>query len=76
MRSAPHLFIDNGANIGYNYCKREVLYMKAKDLTGKRFGKLVVVSRFPENAKNGKSRWLCKCDCGKESIVVGTQLTR
>lgn len=50
--------------------------MKAKDLMGKRFGKLVVISRFPENAKNGKSRWLCKCDCGKESIVVGTQLTR
>lgn len=38
--------------------------MRAKDLTGQRFGKLTVIARG-ENSKNGKSRWVCNCDCGK-----------
>ena len=43
--------------------------MRLEDLTGKRFGRLVVLERA-ENAvaKNGVSRvmWRCKCDCGNE----------
>lgn len=46
-----------------------------KDLMGKRFGKLVVNGRA-ENDKFGRSRWLCKCDCGKEVIVQGTNLSK
>lgn len=34
------------------------------NLVGKKFGKLTVISRA-ENTKDGKARWLCKCDCGK-----------
>lgn len=40
--------------------------MKALDLTGQRFGRLVVLARA-KNARTGttsKSRWLCQCDCG------------
>lgn len=38
-----------------------------KDLTGQRFGRLVVLE---EKSRRGKSRtWLCRCDCGKETIV-------
>lgn len=40
-----------------------------KDLTGQRFGKLTVLSRA-EKDKNGKSRWLCKCDCIDNSEVI------
>lgn len=43
------------------------------DLTGQRFGRLTVVSRA-ENTKNGHPRWLCRCDCGSSSIVVGKDL--
>lgn len=43
-----------------------------EDLTGKRFGKLVVDSK--DAIKN--NFWLCKCDCGKEINVSGYQLTR
>lgn len=43
------------------------------DLSGKRFGKLVVIKR-EENASNGDARWLCKCDCGKHKIIRGTAL--
>ena len=40
---------------------------RIKDLTGKRFGKLVVIKRV-ENEKGRRANWLCRCDCG--SIVV------
>ena len=43
------------------------------DLTGRRFGKLTVIKRV-ENTKANKARWLCKCDCGNEKIVVGGDL--
>ena len=39
---------------------------KLIDLTGKRFGHLMVIERA---IKNNKSAWLCKCDCGKEKII-------
>lgn len=43
------------------------------DLTGRRFGRLVVVERST-NAPNGNARWLCRCDCGGSTISNGTTL--
>lgn len=42
------------------------------DLTGKRFGKLVVIRRTADHCQPSgqkKRKWLCKCDCGKEIEV-------
>lgn len=39
---------------------------------GDRFGKLVVLSQA--EPKNGKSRWHCRCDCGKEIDVRSYEL--
>lgn len=40
-----------------------------KDLSGKRFGKLVVIENtFTKNNQNAYY-WRCKCDCGKETLV-------
>lgn len=47
--------------------------MKIIDLTGERFGSLVVIRR-DENDKNGSPRWLCRCDCGQQKIVYGSCL--
>ena len=44
-----------------------------KDLTGQRFGRLVVVERNSERIKN-RIAWKCKCDCGGEKIVVSAYL--
>ena len=44
-----------------------------KDLTGQRFGRLVVIERA-ESTKDGKARWVCLCDCGTTSIKVGKLL--
>lgn len=47
--------------------------MKMLDLTGQRFGRLVVIERA-ENDKIGRARWKCLCDCGEETIVQSWHL--
>ena len=37
------------------------------DLTGRRFGKLTVISF--DRYEAGSSWWLCRCDCGGEKVV-------
>ena len=50
---------------------------KLIDLTGQRFGRLVVVERAEYYIRaNGDraSRWLCRCDCGQTTVVRQTNL--
>lgn len=43
------------------------------DLIGKKFGRLLVIKRaFPNICK--KAIWICRCDCGKESVAIGVDL--
>lgn len=49
---------------------------KLHDLTGQRFGKLTVIKRAEENTKHGRAQWICKCDCGNETITSGNFLLR
>lgn len=46
----------------------------AYDLLGQRFGKLLVVERL-ENNKRNNTMWRCLCDCGKERVALGYDLT-
>ena len=50
--------------------------MRYEDLTGRRFGRLVAVSRDVRVMPNGKTRggWTCMCDCGTEKWVASTDL--
>jgi hypothetical protein len=41
--------------------------------TGQRFSRLVVIERDTSSNK-GKARWICKCDCGTETSVIGGNL--
>ena len=41
---------------------------KLRDLAGKKFGRLTVIS------KEGTRRWLCQCDCGNTTICHGASL--
>lgn len=43
------------------------------DLTGRRFGRLVALSRAPN--KGLQTAWNCRCDCGNEKVVVRACLT-
>lgn len=42
--------------------------MKLDDLTGMRFGRLVVIERSIDG-KRRHPKWLCQCDCGNKRIV-------
>ena len=46
-----------------------------KDLTGKKFNRLTAVRLSDKTDKYGKTFWVCKCDCGKETEVQITHLT-
>lgn len=43
------------------------------NLVGQRFGKLVVVSRVP-NARRNATRFLCRCDCGRDVTRLSSSL--
>jgi hypothetical protein len=40
-----------------------------ENLIGKKFHKLTVLLRHPENHKGGDSQWICFCDCGNDIPV-------
>lgn len=52
---------------------------KIVDLTGQRFGMISVAKKLVEKDNNGKTQYLCYCDCDPEQkhgfIVRGTNLT-
>lgn len=48
---------------------------RLKDLTGKRFDRLFVLSRGSDD-RNRLLKWICRCDCGTEKEVYGCALTR
>ena len=41
-------------------------------MAGKSFDRLVVIERA--GSKNAKAAWLCVCECGERSIVVGAHI--
>ena len=47
-----------------------------KDLTGRRFGKLICLEPTKERGASGGTIWKCKCDCGNTCFAVSTQLTQ
>lgn len=52
---------------------------KLIDLTGKRFGSWTVLERHPENYQcdyetHTVPQWICRCDCGTVSVVLGNNL--
>lgn len=49
--------------------------MANQDLTGKRYGKLVVV-RLSGKDKYGHKLWECKCDCGNTTFLDSSRLNR
>ena len=50
---------------------------KFVDLTGKRFGKLIVIKRADDYVSPSgyvAVNWLCQCDCGEQTVVRGCNL--
>lgn len=53
-----HVILQEGHSMG-----------KFIDLTGQRFGRLIVLERG-ENSNDGNAKWICGCDCGSKRITV------
>jgi hypothetical protein len=47
--------------------------MRVRDLTGQKFGRLLVVS-FCGYTDQGKAKWQCHCDCGNNPVVIGASM--
>jgi hypothetical protein len=45
-----------------------------KDLTGKRFGRLMVIKRAMNYKRYKEALWLCQCDCGNQTVVAAGHL--
>lgn len=45
-----------------------------ENLLGKRFSSLIVIAEAPP--QNGRTSWLCRCDCGREKIILASNLKR
>ncbi|WP_439398505.1 hypothetical protein ACRQ5Q_14550 [Bradyrhizobium sp. PMVTL-01] len=45
----------------------------AVDILQQKFGRLTVLSRSQSNAA-GRTRWVCKCECGKRIVADGRRL--
>ncbi len=50
-----------------------LLGMRKINLIGQRFGRLIVVEGAP-NHKGGQARWVCRCDCGNETVNLSANL--
>lgn len=52
--------------------------MSVKDRTGLRYGMLTVLRREANaEGKDGpQTRWLCRCDCGGEKVILGSSLEK
>lgn len=48
--------------------------MRYIDLSGNRYGKLVVAHRSSRSGKNGEVIFVCECDCGRVSEVFASNL--
>ena len=49
--------------------------VRLKDLTGKVFGELTVMSMLEDRNKGGKAQWDCVCSCGNKRVVNTSSLT-
>lgn len=56
------------------YQRQQTSKSNIKDLTGKRFGKLTVISQAENGGAFNSVRWLCKCDCGSVTTVYASAL--
>ena len=45
-------------------------------MIGQRFGRYTVVGPVEPDSKNGRRKWICRCDCGNERAVLESDLNR
>ncbi len=75
VRTIAGMSLREGNTRSCGCLKRDVTRERCRhDLAGKKFGRLTVL-RETDRAACGRIRWLCLCECGKESEVFAESLT-
>lgn len=69
-----NLLSGRSASCGCLTKERSRAACKPEDLTGQRFGQLVVVRLYRRGGAGGHARWSCLCDCGKKHIAYAHAL--
>lgn len=44
------------------------------DLTGRVFGMLTVIYQAAKTPGSNNTRWMCRCECGKEAAIRATRM--
>ena len=68
VRNVPSHSLTSGRSKSCGCLSVEANRARAEDLTGRRFGRLLVSHRLMDDI------WLCKCDCGEKATVKGPYL--
>lgn len=68
LKSVRACNLKNGNTKSCGCLRGKNLEERLVDLTGKRFGKLIVLER--SFTKNGRVYWKCQCDCGSTPVNV------
>ena len=69
--------LKSGHTMSCGCYRKEIPSGKFKDITGQKFGKLTVIKRIENKhtkANGLQAQWLCKCDCGNETITITNRL--
>lgn len=66
--------LTEGKSLSCGCLRAEERSAEAMDLTGMRFGKLLVLRRDPGRKDGGNYFWICECDCGNRKSIRGTSL--
>lgn len=65
----------NGHSTQCKLCKNKANGEKTrKDLTNKKFGKLIAIEYTGKSTPQGNAIWKCKCDCGRFTEVASNNL--
>lgn len=65
--------LKSGHTVSCGCARKDIGEKLTQDLTGMRFNRLTVI-RPAEKSRTGETRWVCRCDCGKETIVQSNNL--
>jgi hypothetical protein len=68
-----NLLSGHSTSCGKAPCTNKTL---ARDLTGKKFGRLIVIKRVENSTTDPHSQWQVQCDCGRISVVGSSNLTK
>lgn len=72
VRSVRHNSLTSGRS---SSCGCITRIQTEEKLIGQRFGRLTVLA-YDHRDNQGKTCWLCECDCGNKTVVAGYALTR